>query len=317
MNMNRGIITSRYMILLNELKNFNPNEVSNPNELYKYWQNYISRFPELKRLLDNDRTNSGISIETITETVFIPAFSKLKNLYIARRNCLDALKEMEHKLTQFYDVEYQIVLYWGNGAGAGWYTKYNGVPSILLGFENILILDWSSKTALKALIAHEFGHLVHEHIRKDVVKKENSPTHAYDILYSEGFAQYIESLITGYNVFPELEKGNADVRSYVETNLPAICCEYKKRIHDALKVNDFFGSSCSWSGYRQLGYYLGFLFIKELSKTLSLNELASLSTENYSRYVSTFLYVYSVTFRNGDKQLPLHIQPKTFALPKT
>lgn len=277
------------MKIIDNLIAFNPYNINTPEELYIYWNDYINELPKLKYLLNKDNNTSTSSDKAIMDMVFIPAFEKLKDLPLAYSNCLEVLKGIDSKLSKLSEVKYQVILYWGNGAGAGWYSMYDKTPSILLGFENILILNWYSKPYIKALIAHEYGHLLHTYIRQEEVEEENSNTHAYDILYTEGFAQYIESIVTNTDSFQRPENENKDINNYIDNNLVNICKEYKNRIKAGLSVKDFFGSWYTWNGYKMLGYYLGFLVIKDLSKSLNLNEIASLSKSDYCKYIDIYL----------------------------
>ncbi len=278
------------MKIVDALQDFSPFDTRTPGALYDYWVEYIQGYPALASLLAQNSADQSVDLEALMENVFKPSFSKIRTLAAVHARCLEILKAIEPILGEFLQDEFYVVLYWGNGSGAGWYTRYQGKPAILLGFENILILDWTSNESLRALVAHEYGHLLHEAWRGSaIVDDSRDPLHAYDILYSEGFAHYMESRVLGCDFFPELEEGNDKLSVYVRHNISAIAKEYLERAEKAAPVKDFFGSWYRWNGYRQVGYFLGYLVVLKLAETMGEQDLARISRDDYVARIGEIL----------------------------
>jgi len=271
---------------LDLLQEFNFSTVSNVNELKLKWQEYIENYPELHSKLMQNIIEDTISDETLMKEVFIPAYNNLNKIKEAYNNCLTVIKELESTFSLYYHDEFQIVLYFGNGSGAGWYTKYLNEPSILLGFENIIILNWITKESLRALIAHEFGHMVHTFYCDKKEVKENL---AISTIFSEGYAQYIESKIINTNFFVELEEGNKNLGKWFAKNKKNIAKEYLVRIEKNQEVKDFFSSWLRWKEYRQVGYFLGYYIISEIAKKYSYIEIGEMKYPEYSKEVKNIL----------------------------
>lgn len=178
-------------------------------------------------------------------------------------------------------------MYFGNGIGAGWYTSYNDKPSILLGFENILILNWDSKQQLESLIFHEIGHIVHDYYRNNAIKSNYN--NIYYKLYREGFAHYICSQIQNHDNFSEFMGNEKEFKDWFNNQYKVICSDFLNNIENKDFNKKVFGSWDNYNGYKQVGYYLGFKIFQELVKTYTIQEISNFSKEEIDKYIGNIL----------------------------
>lgn len=273
-------------------------ECTTTERLFSAWNSYINRYPLLATKLRDKIRKDGIAHETLMSNVFLPLLAKISRIETAREVALATIKTIEYKLASYPIDDLQLVLYIGNGNGAGWYTEYDGKPSILIGMENVLILGWDKKEQMTCLLAHEIGHYVDDRYRVDQEEiSGDKGNHALEMLYKEGYAQYFESIVLGDNRFWELEEDNEGVSEFVTNNLSEICAEYLDRARSNKPVKDFYGSWYSWRGFRQIGYYLGYLFMVHLLKEFSLEDIAKMDRAKYQKCAMQFLYQNQETTR--------------------
>jgi hypothetical protein len=171
------------------------------------------------------------------------------------------------------------VIYVGIGLGAGWVTKYNSRPAILLGLENITDCGCIDIEALTGLIAHEFGHVVHFQRRAQAnLPRSKSP---WWQLYSEGFAMKCEHLVMGGESWHMREReGGGDWVEWCRSNLAWLAAEFIRRVDTGEPVRPFFGSWFELQGCRQTGYYLGHELIRVLEADLTIAEIALLADDD-------------------------------------
>jgi len=194
--------------------------------------------------------------------------------------CEPIYRKAEHKFSLNRNVV--IIIYVGIGCGAGWVTSYNETPAILFGLENIAECGWSSQKAISGLVAHEVGHLIHNQIRKQNGKSDESGP--WWQLYSEGFAQYSESVILETESWHQAMGEDENWLSWCEENKSWLAAEFLRSIESGKATTSFFGSWFDIRGKRQTGYYLGCEVIKELEKRINIENIVLLENiENYLR----------------------------------
>ncbi|HDQ70662.1 MAG TPA: hypothetical protein ENN19_01025 [Chloroflexi bacterium] len=164
------------------------------------------------------------------------------------------------------------VIYVGIGCGAGWVTRYEDTPAILLGLENIAECGWCDAPTLKGLLAHEMGHLAHFHWRAEEEKPPG--TGPWWQLYTEGFAQRCEHLIMGRESWHMGMEDNW--LSWCQENSVRLAREFLSAMDEGRAVRRFFGSWYEIEGRSQSGYFLGCEAIERLEDELSLKEIALL-----------------------------------------
>ena len=243
------------------------------------WLRYIQEYPELFEKIKWDYERYKMDWK---EYLKLLTKRNTEELKLAHENLLKVLPEVERKIKTLFDVkDYNIVIYVGLENGAGWVTEFMGRPSILFGLEAIAELKWYDK--LEGLIAHEFGHLVHWLLRGEDIEKLEDEQIIW--LYTEGFAQRIEDLITGRPWHFE-EEGWFE---WCKENEKLLKKEFLRRIKKKEPLNPFFGSWYQLFGKQFLGYYLGYRFILSLKEKFSLEEIAKLEKKKIKEEILEFL----------------------------
>ncbi len=258
-----------------------------PESLFHTWFSAMQVAPTLRDWCIQEYLSAG---EDWVQIAHQTVFTRTHQDYVRMRRIHERLKalipELQPTLKAFYAYPKTIkwVLYHGLGNAAGWSTPYQGAPAILCGIEKIAALDWSSDEELLRLCAHEYAHVVHEHLRGPLVptaQREHVPVLK---LYVEGFASYYETFIAA---LPERvtrwEKDCALVlddlkRIYAQALIqyPSVC-------------DKFFGAESLIYQLPDTGYYLGKQWVKTLAQTYDFESLATLPIETLERSLEIFL----------------------------
>ncbi len=249
---------------------------------HESWLKYIQGYPELFEKIKQDYERYKMNWQ---EHLNLLNKRNVEELKLAHENLLHSLPEVEKIVAGIFGIkneDYNIVIYVGLENGAGWVTEFRKKPSILFGLEAIAELKWYNE--LNGLISHEFGHLIHWLLRKeDIEKLEEEEEMIW--LYTEGFAQRIEDLITGRPWHFE----NKGWFKWCVENEKLLKKEFLRRIREKEALNPFFGSWYQLFGKSFLGYYLGYRFILSLEEKLSLAEIAKLEKERIKKEILRFL----------------------------
>jgi hypothetical protein len=186
------------------------------------------------------------------------------------------------------DIQADIIFYLGLCNGAGWVTTLSGNPSILLGIEKIIELDWIDNDSLIGLLYHELGHIWHATVGILEYETDSVSEKSLWQLYQEGIAMYCEQLLAGDFSYYHQDKDGW--LSWCEENREKLFIEYKRRVDENESTQDFFGDWCNFLGYSDVGYYLGCELIKSISNKYSLKKLANLKIEEiYSELCSLII----------------------------
>lgn len=259
------------------------------------WQaSYMNKYPELLEKQVQCYKTENTDWQEIARKVFPTFPGRLQLMQKGQNNILASYKPICAQASKKLGIDFEIVLvvYVGIGCGAGWATKYNGKPAILLGLENIAEENWQTKTKLRGLISHEIGHLAHMKWRDEWGTFERQEQDPLFLLYSEGFAQRCEHLIIGRETWHMAQ--NEGWFFWCEQNKSWLAKEFLNRVSTHAPVNDFFGSWFNIQGRKQTGYYLGHAFIRELEKVYSLKEIALLQVDDITKLALRYLNSASV-----------------------
>ncbi len=197
-----------------------------------------------------------------------------EKLITAHNAFLDLTTGLSEKIQSILgtDLDVSIIFYLGLCNGAGWATKLEDKPVILLGVEKIIELSWCDKQAMSGLIYHELGHIWHFNTRKTKSFQKENPSLWQ--LYTEGIAMYVEQrLLDDWNFY---HQDKNDWLHWCNENKELLYREYTKRVRNAESTQDFFGDWNNFHGKADVGYYLGCELVKTLAKDHSLTELANL-----------------------------------------
>lgn len=259
---------------------WNETQGSSVNVQIDAWlERYMSSYPELLQKQLNDYASLQENWRaTASERIFPALSERLTAIRTAHENLLKICSDVYDRSRQAIDFNNDLVcvIYVGLGCGAGWANEYDGKPAILFGLENIAEEGWQEKDTLEGLMAHELGHLVHFEWRKqaDLDSEEN----AWWQLYTEGFAQYCEGVISGRSSWHmrrfEPEK---HWQEWCQNNLGWLASEFLRRTNQGEDMRPFFGSWFDLRGQKQTGYFLGHKLIEILQEQMSLREAALLT----------------------------------------
>ncbi|MHC1604678.1 MAG: hypothetical protein ACXQTP_01720 [Candidatus Methanofastidiosia archaeon] len=123
---------------------------------------YIGKFPSLFEIQKEEYKKEGYNWEEVAEKKVFPyLYDNISQMKVAAKNIHYIWKDAGLNFRQKLKVDFDFygIIYVGLGLGAGWATKFENKPCVLFGLENIATLKWYSIDRLKALAAHELGHL--------------------------------------------------------------------------------------------------------------------------------------------------------------
>lgn len=263
-------------------------------EKIELWQAaYISKYPELEEKLKVDYEDSGYSWRKIAEEmVFKRTREDFPRMLEAYDNILNVISTINSRAEEKFDLELNIniVLYAGLCNSAGWVDKFDGKRAILYGIDKIAELEWQDRVKISSLLSHELSHVVHFEIRGEDSLSENIEKSKYNKgiwnIYEEGFAQYIQGVISGSKTDSRGEGWTLECAEKED--------ELKKLYLEALydKENgtkEFFGDWFKVLGISDAGYYLGSRMIESLTERYSTEEIAKLKFCDIEREVIDFL----------------------------
>ncbi len=245
------------------------------NRQMELWQTcYMKKYPELLAKQVNNYQEMSVDWQEIAKKIFPQMRIRFELMHKARNNILTVCKPICEKASETLGLDFDIVfvVYVGIGCGAGWATKYNTQPAVLMGLENIAEEKWHKKSKLEGLMSHEVGHLTHMKWRRQWKSFEKAAEEPLFRLYCEGFAQRCEHLILQKETWHM--KQDEEWLFWCSQHQEWLAKEFLARLKKGASVDDFFGSWFNIKGKKQTGYYLGHSFIRELEKTRSLREIA-------------------------------------------
>lgn len=262
----------------------------NVDEQVTLWQTrYMNDYPELLQKQVRNYEEMKVDWREIARKVLqsIPQLFRLMQearnnlLYVCEPTYAEAMKALG------LDFNVAFVIYVGIGCGAGWATKYNNLPAVLLGLENIAEEKWHRKNKLEGVVAHEVGHLVHMKWRNEWEAFESASDDPLFRLYVEGFAQRCEHVILGKETWHMAS--SRKWLSWCEQHKSWLAAEFLERLEKHAATKDFFGSWYDIQGKKQTGYFLGHAFILDLEKTYALRDIAIFNLRNVRRLGLAYL----------------------------
>lgn len=275
------IITDTYPELLLLLQKMNGKFIL--EEWINYAQNISAGLPD-KCLKDSE----GYDFRTEILPVLHETAKSKDKLEKVHRSFLRATDGLSKRFYDSFktDLDVKIILYLGLCNGAGWATMLDEQRVVLLGIEKIIELNWITDDDMVGLIYHELGHIWHDACRTQKAMPQTISENSILQLYNEGIAMYVEQLLVGD--FDYFHQDKNMWLNWCKTNKEKLIDEYQKRISKEAETKDFFGDWNSYRGYSDVGYYLGAEFIKSLSKTYRLEQIADLKIEEICREFRLF-----------------------------
>jgi hypothetical protein len=251
-------------------------------QIRSWASDYMSQWPELLKKQQEDYTSQGEDWRRIAwEKVFPFLGQRLPAMQTAHDNLLRICAPIYSKAREVlgFESDVSFVIYVGIGCGAGWVTKYQGMPAILFGLENIAEEGWSQLPTLTGLVAHEIGHVVHFHWL--ALGGSSAGSGPWWQLYTEGFAQRCVHLVLGqenwHMSLSAAGDSEDDWLAWCQEHAEWLAKEFLRAVDAEESVRPFFGSWYDIRGRKQCGYFLGHELIRRLEARLSLKEIALLS----------------------------------------
>ncbi len=250
-----------------------------PDEQMEGWATgYMAQYPDLLAKQIEDYSTQNVDWRQVArEKVFPYLAGRLPAMQEAHRNLLELCVPLYSKAQQVltFDSDLTLIIYVGIGCGAGWVTPFRDSPAILFGLENIAECGWSDPEAITGLVAHEIGHLVHQHWRAQHGKSIDSGP--WWQLYEEGFAQHCESLILDADTWHQASSSkDVDWLGWCQSHQGWLAAEFLRTVDADKPVSPFFGSWLEICGKSQTGYFLGHEVIRALKSHSTLKEIALL-----------------------------------------
>ncbi len=242
----------------------------------------MSQWPELlEKQLDDYASQDEDWRQIARERVFPFLGDRLPTMKVAHKNLLEICEPTYSTAQEVLGFESDVifVIYVGIGCGAGWVTRFHDSPAVLFGLENIAECGWSQPQAITGLVAHETGHLVHEHWRAQHRQAEGSGP--WWQLYCEGFAQRCEHVILGRDTW-HMRGGNYgdDWLDWCQKQESWLAAEFLRLMDEGESIRPFFGSWFEIRDRKQCGYFLGHELIRQLETSMSLREIALLDSKD-------------------------------------
>ncbi len=228
------------------------------------------------------------------EKDILPVISTALNeekIEFVNRSFQAVIKTLNDNLTKLFDKEpdINIVLYLGLCNGAGWATTLDGKNTVLLGIEKIIELDWCDEINMRALILHEIGHLWHKLNGNLYLRTFTKRRKAIEQLYQEGVAMACEHILCGDDDFYHQNKNGW--LDWCKENENEIRREFLRRMDNNESVQDFFGDWCSYNGHSDVGYFLGCRFVRYLTDTYTLKEIANMRYGKINKCFKEFVKI--------------------------
>lgn len=248
-------------------------------QIERWSTGFMSHSPELFEKQIADYAEQNVDWRTIAAEKIFPFLSERKPaMHEAHRNllavCPTIYQQAESKLGFTSSVTF--VIHVGLGCGAGWVTSYQNSPAIWFGLENVAECGWSDRESIAGLIAHEFGHVIHEQWRTQ--SGESLEDGAWWQLYAEGFAQRCEEIINeGGAPHEAVNDEDQEWLTWCQTHRAELATEFLRAVDAGEAVQKFFGSWYDIEGHSQCGYFLGYEIIRQLETRFSLKEIAELN----------------------------------------
>ncbi len=258
------------------------------------WEKYINTIYQDSSHIFKDEMVEYISTGKYTfEKDFLPIINnvyqnpKLNTLHESFSSATENLNELI--INKFHKpLNVDIVLYLGLCNAAGWVTSINGTPTVLLGIEKIIELNWCDINSIYGLVYHELGHVYHQ---QHGLMKQNSDNQKKIFVYQlfkEGIAMYFEQILVD-----DLDYFHQDINGWKDwctAHFSEILMDFQKDLPSMTRFNQrYFGDWCSYHNYSDTGYFLGCRFVQHLNKTFQYDSLINLDIDSVYILYEDFL----------------------------
>jgi hypothetical protein len=266
------------------------------NQIEIWVTKYMHKWPDLLKMQIESYQNDGEDWKKIAkEHVFPKLGATFKHMKQVKNELKKAINFVAPRTLQKFKLDFPLnfVIYVGIGVGAGWATEFREKPAVLYGLENIIDCGWKTFDSLAPLSAHEIGHLIHFHWRKErnLPIERQSP---FWQLYEEGFAMRCEHKIMEEESWHQ-QIGQENWVPWCKSHLSYLSQKFLDECGDnnTEMLQNFFGSWYDIEGKKQTGYYLGHEIVKFWEKQEDFKEIAMLKMNEIDEKVKKSLEVFS------------------------
>jgi hypothetical protein len=252
-------------------------DASTARQIDVWAHDYLRPWPELLAKHVDNYSRAGVNWRSVAARRIFPVLeSRMPAMRHIHRVLLREIPNAAREIRAVLEVEFPIrcVIYVGVGCGAGWATTYQDTPAILFGLENAAELDWSDPVSIRALVAHEMAHLVHDRWRARA-KRTSLESHqgSWWSLYTEGFATRCERALRGVGGSHSLH-GTRDWLTWCGANRSWLAHEFLRTVRARRSTRRFFGSWYPLRGHIETGYYLGSEVVRDWERAIPLQSIA-------------------------------------------
>ncbi|QEE16115.2 hypothetical protein DSAG12_01944 [Promethearchaeum syntrophicum] len=265
-------------------------DIENQIEIWKTL--YMEKWPYILKMQIESYQNDGGDWKKIAkEHVFPKLKESVQYMKQVRNELKKAIKFVAPRALQKFQLDFPLnfVIYVGIGVGAGWATEFREKPAVLYGLENIIECGWKTFESLAPLSAHEIGHLIHFHWRKDrnLPIENHSP---FWQLYEEGFAMRCEHKIMEEESWHQ-QMGQENWVLWCKSHLSYLAQKFLDESGDnnTEMQRNFFGSWFEIEGKKQTGYYLGHEIVKSWEEEGNFKEIALMKMDEIDEKVKKTL----------------------------
>lgn len=252
------------------------------------WEQYLEDISS-ELLLKVTKDSSDYDYENEILPVMNLLLGHMEKIEKAYQSFLTIIEDLDTKIMTKTGsaLQAQLVFYIGLCNGAGWVTTLDGKPTVLLGVEKIIELNWYDKETMTALIYHELGHVWHYSVGSLQSKTSTMGEKYIKQLVNEGIAMYFEQLLMeDFNYYHQNINGWLD---WCIAHKDELDLEFLRRLKTNSSAQDFFGDWQKYKGYSDLGYFIGCEFVKWMLDKKPLKKIANMDTENaykeFQKYV--------------------------------
>ena len=250
------------------------------NQIEIWNTKYMNKWPDLLKMQIESYQNDGEDWKKIAkEYVFPKLNASFKHMKQVKNELKKAIDFVAPRALQKFELDFPLnfVIYVGIGVGAGWATQFRRKLAVLYGLENLIECGWKTFDTLAPLSAHEIGHLIHFHWRKERNLPIESQSPFWQ-LYEEGFAMRCEHKIMGEESWHQ-QMGQENWVQWCKSHLSYLAQKFLDEYSDnnIEMLRNFFGNWFDIEGNKQTGYYLGHEIVKSWEIEMDFKEIAMLT----------------------------------------
>ena len=262
----------------------------------KKWGTYIDKsVPGARKICEMDKQEC-IEAGFSWEKDFLPVLNAVYTDEESRNKAIKSFHvvtdHLNEKIIEKFGrtVDTNLVLYLGLCNGAGWVTRINNEPTVLLGIEKIIELKWYDADSMNGLIIHELGHVYQDQYGVLHRQFETLQERFLWQLFTEGIAMVFEQEVVGENGY--FHQYDYNWRNWCHEHITHIKQSFYKDLPTMTNENQrYFGDWVSFEGYGDTGYYLGTDFVRFVLATSSFDDVINFDINIVKREFECYMKI--------------------------